>query len=257
MLYLDKLLAQLAYPLGLLFLLALLALLLWLIRWRRTGAGVLCLGLAWVWLWSMPVASDALRASLESRFEYVPADALPEADAVVVLGGGINVGPPQWPYPNLGPAADRVWHGARLYHADRAPWVIVSGGSVPWRERERVEAHAMREFLVDLGVPASAVLLETDSATTRGNAVYTARLLEDKGLERVLLVTSALHMERALATFRAAGVEAWPAPTDFEVEPLPADLLRWLPDAQALADSTRALKEYLGLWVYRWRGWAE
>ncbi|MCG5502103.1 hypothetical protein [Ectothiorhodospira lacustris] len=86
MLYLDKLLAQLAYPLGLLFLLALLALLLWLIRWRRTGAGVLCLGLAWVWLWSMPVASDALRASLESRFEYVPAHALPEADAVVVLG---------------------------------------------------------------------------------------------------------------------------------------------------------------------------
>ena len=104
---------------------------------------------------------------------------------------------------------------------------------------------------------ASAVLLETDSATTRGNAVYTAQLLEDRGLERVLLVTSALHMERALATFRAAGVEAWPAPTDFEVEPLPPDLLRWLPDAQALADSTRALKEYLGLWVYRWRGWAE
>ncbi|WP_246828376.1 YdcF family protein [Ectothiorhodospira sp. PHS-1] len=150
-----------------------------------------------------------------------------------------------------------MWHGARLYHADRAPWVIVSGGSVPWRERERVEAHAMREFLVDLGVPASAVWLETDSATTRGNAVYTAQLLEDRGLERVLLVTSALHMERALATFRAAGVEAWPAPTDFEVEPLPADLLRWLPDAQALADSTRGLKEYLGLWVYRWRGWAE
>ncbi|NCC28430.1 MAG: YdcF family protein, partial [Gammaproteobacteria bacterium] len=48
-----------------------------------------------------------------------------------------------------------------------------------------------------------------------------------------------------------------PAPTDFEVMPEPAHLMRWLPDAEALSDSTRALKEYVGWWVYRWRGWAE
>ncbi len=69
-------------------------------------------------------------------------------------------------------------------------------------------------------------------------------------------MTSALHMLRALAAFRAAGVDAVPAATDFEVMPRPDNLLRWLPDAQALADSTRALKEYLGMAVYWWRGWA-
>ena len=60
-----------------------------------------------------------------------------------------------------------------------------------------------------------------------------------------------------LAIFRAAGIDAEPAPTDFEVMPEPAHLMRWLPDAEALSDSTRALKEYVGWWVYRWRGWAE
>jgi uncharacterized SAM-binding protein YcdF (DUF218 family) len=72
-----------------------------------------------------------------------------------------------------------------------------------------------------------------------------------------LLVTSALHMPRALATFRALGVDTIPAPTDFEAVPQPFHPLRWLPDAETLAASTQAIKEYLGLWVYRWRGWAE
>ena len=88
------------------------------------------------------------------------------------------------------------------------------------------------------------------------NALYTAEILEAQGMGPVLLVTSALHMPRALATFRAAGVDAIPAATDFEVMPRPRVLLDWLPDAEALAASTRALKEYLGLWVYRYRGWA-
>jgi uncharacterized SAM-binding protein YcdF (DUF218 family) len=115
----------------------------------------------------------------------------------------------------------------------------------------------MRQFLTDLGVPPDAVWIENHSRSTHENALQTARLLEQHGLQQVLLVTSALHLPRALATFRAAGINALPAPTDFEVMPQPPHLLRWLPDAQALADSTRALKEYWGLWVYRWRGWAE
>jgi hypothetical protein len=126
-----------------------------------------------------------------------------------------------------------------------------------FRRGERLsEAAATRQFLTDLGVPAAALLFEDRSRSTRENARYSAELIQTHGFARVLLVTSAPHMPRALATFHAAGIDAVPAPTDFEVLPEPPHLLRWLPDAQALADSTRALKEYLGLWVYRWRGWA-
>ncbi|KAA6185148.1 YdcF family protein [Thiohalocapsa marina] len=257
MLYLDKLITQLAYPLGLSLALCCLALLLLGLRRRRLAAASLLVAVGWLGVWSLPVVSDALRWSLEGRFEARPVAALPAADAVVVLGGGMRAPPPGRPYPDLGAGADRAWQAARLFHAGKADIVILSGGRFAWQGERPSEAEAMRAFLRDLGVPDTALRLEGRSRNTRENAVETARLLAASGLERVLLVTSALHMPRALASFRATGVEVIPAPTDFEVMPEPAHPLRWLPDAAALADSTRALKEYLGLWVYRWRGWAD
>lgn len=62
-------------------------------------------------------------------------------------------------------------------------------------------------------------------------------------------------MPRLLAVLRAAGVEAVPAATDFEVDQDPARLLRWLLSAEALQRSIYALHEWIGLAVYRWRGW--
>lgn len=257
MLYLDKLLAQLADPLGAALILGGLALRLAARGRRRWGTAAALLALGSLGIGSLPVVSDALRLSLEGQFPNLPIAALPTADAIVVLGGGITAGPPTGPYPDLGAAADRVWHAARLYHAGKAPRLILSGGRLAWQGERLSEADAMRRFLTDLGVPAATLLSEDRSRSTRENALYSAELLQVHGFQRVLLVTSALHMPRALATFRAAGVDALPAPTDFEVLPEPFHPLRWLPDAQALADSTRALKESLGLWVYRWRGWAE
>lgn len=257
MTYLEKIIPQLAYPLGLSLSLSLLALLLLALRRHRSAMSALAVAVLWSGAWSLPAVSDALRLSLEGRFVNQAIADLPEAGAVVVLGGGITPMPREWPYPDLGRGADRVWHGARIYHAGKAPLVVISGGHLPWLGERTSEAEAMQTFMADLGVPSDAMLVEDRSVNTRGNAVFTAELLREQGIGRVLLVTSSLHMQRALASFRAAGVDAIPAATDFEVVPQPNHVLRWLPDAQALADSTRALKEYLGLWVYRWRGWAE
>ncbi|MBK1702336.1 YdcF family protein [Thiococcus pfennigii] len=256
MLYLDKLLVQLAYPLGLSLALALMALLLLGLGRRRLGGTALAVAIGWLWLWSLPAVSDAVRLSLEGRFANQAVSAVPAADVVVVLGGGVYGAPRDWPYPNLGPAADRVWQAARAWHAGKARWLIISGGGMPWQGDRRPEAEAMRGLLTALGVPEEVQLSEDRSRNTRENALYSAELIRAQGFERVLLVTSALHMPRALATFRAVGIDAIPLPADFEVMPEPSHPLRWMPDAQALVDSTRALKEYLGLWVYRWRGWA-
>lgn len=255
-LYLDKLLAQLAYPLGLSLSLCVVSLLLAGLRRRRWSVMVMVLGISWLCVWSLPMVSDALRVSLEGRFANRPITELPSADVAVVLGGGINSGPPNWPYPNLGEAADRVWHAARLYRAGKVASLILSGGRQPWQGKGPPESEAMRQFLNDLGVPDAALQFEHRSRSTRENALYSAELIRSQGVARVLLVTSALHMPRALASFRAVGIEVIPAPCDFEVKPAPAHALRWLPDAGALAASTRALKEYLGWWVYWWRGWA-
>ena len=110
----------------------------------------------------------------------------------------------------------------------------------------------MAVFMQDLGVPAQAIALEETSRNTRQNADYSAALLKARDIEHILLVTSALHMPRALALFKAQGLEVTPAPTDFEAgqEP-PHGLLAWLPDAGALNGSALAMKELVGLWVGR------
>jgi uncharacterized SAM-binding protein YcdF (DUF218 family) len=254
-LYLDKLLAQMGYPLGLSLTLCLLGLLLLVLGRRRWCGWIILVAVSWLWFWSLPVVADALRLSLEGRFANVSVAELPTADAAVVLGGGMEAGPPGWPYPDLGPAADRIWHAARLYHAGKAKRLILSGGHLSWQGDQQPETAAMRRLLTDLGVPEQALVIEGRSQNTRENALYSAELIRSLGIGRILLVTSAMHMPRALGTFQAVGVDAIPAPTDFEVIPQPTQLLRWLPNAEALQDSTLALKEYLGWWVYRWRGW--
>ena len=107
----------------------------------------------------------------------------------------------------------------------------------------------MGEFLAALGVPHSAILLEGNSRDTNGNARYVARwaaTLPER--PRILLVTSALHMPRALLEFKAAGLDVVPAPTDYEARTLPPGILRFLPDADMLSASSRAFTEVVG-WV--------
>ena len=226
-----------------------------MLRWRWIAKLAAMLGALWIGVFSLPVVADQLRLSLEGHFPEQPAGQLPQADAVVVLGGAVQPSMAAAGYPNLGAAVDRVWHAARIYHAGRAQRVIVSGGNLPWDGSAISEAASIRSLLVELGVPEGAIVLEQLSRTTRENALFTKELLEAVGLKRVLLVSSALHMRRALGTFRALGVDALPAPTDFEATRRDRQVLDWLPDAEALAASSRALKEYLGYLVYRWRGW--
>lgn len=253
MLLLTKILSQMVYPLLASLLLAAGAgILLWRGR-RRSGALLLAVALGWLWLWSTPVVGDWLRATLEQRYPPTPLEQVPTADAIVVLGGGVEAAaPPGRLDPNLGAAADRIWHAARLYRAGKAPRVLASGGNLPWSGIERPEASVMAELLQELGVPAAAILREPNSRTTRENRDRSWPILRANGIHRILLVTSALHMPRALALFRATDLEVIPAPTDFEIHsPNNANPLRWLPDAQALADSSRAVKEYLGRWADR------
>ncbi len=248
-----KLVALLVAPLGTALALGLLGVL--LLMFARTAArrwafGLLVCSLGWLTLWSLPVASDALRGSIEARAGERVLGLLPRASAAVVLGGGLS-GPrlPQRPDADLGRAADRVWHAARLYHAGKVPLLVLSGGVV--RTGNGSEAKAMRSLLLALGVPGSAILLEENSTNTQGNVAHTVAVLRSRGLQQPLLVTSALHMPRAQAEFERAGAAVTPAPTDFEVIDQPQDLLQWLPSSDALEGSGRAFKELLGQLVGR------
>jgi len=212
----------------------------------------------WIWLCATPVVSDWVRLSLERRYEPTAIHALPNADAILVLGGGVEGTAAPRLFPDLNAAADRAWHGARLFHEEKAPILVLTGGRLPWHANRGIEADAMVRFLSDLGVPADRILLEGRSHNTYENVQEVLDLLANRDIDQVLLVTSAFHMRRAQATFHASGIRVIPAATDHEVltgqKLTPLD---FLPDVKALMNSSIALKEYLGLWVYRWRGWID
>lgn len=238
-------------PLTLVFGLWLLAAVCLLLRRRKWALGLACMAFALLWVASMPIVAHALAAPLEEKYPAVTVDASPAGDAILVLGGALSgASPPRRPTFNLGPAAGRVWYTAELYRAGKARWVVVAGGNQPGQEGEQIEADAIVEMLGVLGVPRHAIRMEGLSRNTRENAANSLPLVQALGAKRVLLVTSAIHMPRAVKTFTkvwsGSGVELVPATTDVEPETHRFMVKLWIPDASALAFVTRIIKEYAG-----------
>jgi uncharacterized SAM-binding protein YcdF (DUF218 family) len=209
-----------------------------------------------LWLAATPWMSYSLKSRLENGSRGVAAEALPKVDAIVVLGGTLT--PPALPGSdaNLSSAADRLVFAARLYQLGKSPIVLISGGNATGAGTLDAESVHAAALLRRWGIPADAILTETESVNTYENAVFTKLMLNQYNLETVLLVTSALHMPRALATFESAGIATTPAATDFETSaPVTSGLAAWIADPAALEGTTRALKEYIGRLVYRQRGW--
>jgi uncharacterized SAM-binding protein YcdF (DUF218 family) len=248
--FLYKTLSQFLMPLGITIILLLLALILFFRGKWKLVIGFMTGSLAWLWLWSCPVWSDLLRGALESGYAYQPAEKYPEADAIVVLGGGVRgFVRPSLPPVDLNRAADRELFAAQLYHARRSGTVILSGGADPIL-RTGPSAVAMKEFLITLGVPAAAIRTGAASRNTIENMKEVVAMMQPVKGKTILLVTSALHMKRAVWLFSRSGLRIIPAPADFEVTGAPFSIYRICPDAEALENSSRAMREILGLWSY-------
>lgn len=259
-LLLSKLLPTFAWPLGLgcFLLVAGLA----AHRWRRVQAALLVATLGVLWVPSTRWAAGKLLRSLE--FEYLATNDLPVADAIVVLGGCAEPALPPRTGVEIGASGDRLFRAAELFLLGKAPIVVVSGGRVPWSDLGGSEAEDMSVLLERLGVPREAILKEERSRNTRENALQTKRLLSERGLRRILLVTSARHLPRSVPLFERAGLDVTPVPTDFILvrtprrDPAERHAGEWLfqivPEVQNLAHSTDALREHLALFYYRIRG---
>lgn len=225
-----------------------------LIRRRKTGWTLVATGLAWLLFWSIPATSLWLGGRLEWQYPYMAASQLPRAQAIVVLGGHTANNRQNWfqPY-NPVTAASRVDRAAELYREQRASTLVLSGAAL---DGTLSEAQMMARLLQQKQIPEQALLLETESLTTHENGLYTARLLKQKGLNQILLVTSALHMPRAMAVFRHEGIEPIPAGvTPQVVLPPDAGFIVWLPHGRALEASRSIIKEYAAFLIYRLRGW--
>ena len=115
---------------------------------------------------------------------------------------------------------------------------------------ELPEADRLAALAEEYGIAPEQLLLEDQSRNTYENGLFTARLLHERGWQRILLVTSASHMRRSVGVFERQGLEVTAAPTDFAVVEIPFSPLRLTPDVEALRASSRAVKEYVGIFVY-------
>ncbi|MDP9139823.1 MAG: YdcF family protein [Pseudomonadota bacterium] len=242
-----KILLLLLLPTGSALCLLLLALAFVLRRQRRRALAASLLALGWLWLWATPIVADEATVILESRHPVMAAAALPTADAILLLGGDRRGG--KLRMRDSDPARySRVAFAAALYAAGRAPVIVATGAGDRAARYGTTEADIMHTQLTTAGVPASAIVLERSARNTRENMAAATPLLHARGATRILLVTSALHMPRAMANARALGIEVVAAPADRD--PAVGRFDGWravLPQFPALMRSQRAIKEYLGL----------
>jgi len=260
--FLSKFLPLWIYPIGLVTVLLVLALV--LIRRPRWSAAAIAVTLAIVLISGNRWVALSLARSLEWR--YLPPAEAPAGDVIVVLGGGTHGADYPRPTVEVNGAADRVLYAMRLYQQGVAPALLVSGGYIEWLNDNPVSpAEDMAEIMTTFGIPAEDIWLQPRSQNTREDALYCAEMLRERGIDRVLLVTSAMHMPRSVALFEAQGLEVVPLPTDFTVtqrawedltQPTFQGLLVSLvPNVGNISMTTSALKEYIGTWMYGLQGW--
>jgi uncharacterized SAM-binding protein YcdF (DUF218 family) len=259
---LSKVLPQLVYPFGLIFLLLVFSLI--LRRHRRWQNGLIITAIAIILVTGNTWVAYSLMRSLE--WQYLPPAVVPDVGAIVVLGGGTEA--PQYPRTmvELNGASDRIFYAAQLYREGKAPHILLSGGSITWLDsRTTTSADDMASVITQLGVPEDALWLQKQSRNTYEDALYSCQLLKEKGVKHILLVTSAAHMPRSVALFRHQGMEVTPAPTDYSItqaewdnltEPnLAVQFLNLFPNISNMGLTTSVVKEYIGMLVYHWRGW--
>jgi uncharacterized SAM-binding protein YcdF (DUF218 family) len=250
----SKLLGAFLDPLVLAILLAGCGLLVW--KRRQLALRLSIASLAVLLFASTKFVERALVLSLENQSHDAGLD-VPPAQAIVVLGGAIEMPSGIHHSVELIASSDRMLAAYRLYRAGKAPLVLCSGGNNPIGATGATpEAAGMASLLTEWNVPAAAIRIETGSINTRENAVGSYRMLAPLGIHRILLVTSAMHMPRAAGAFRKAGFEVVMAPADFRSGWGSPDFLsQWRPRAEYLDDTEDALHEWLGIAVYRLRGW--
>lgn len=246
-LLLEKSIGRLVMPLGLAWLSMLILAFGCFFRGHPRFAGLFAIP----WLLLTFAGNEPLANVLTGAVEGEPADPFSEApfDAVIVLGGGTSethLGAAQ-----LGSSGDRVVLGARLYHRGLTPVLVTSGSPIAGFSEHDAAAATVRIW-TELGVPPSAIVRVDGARTTTDEARLHAALIRERGWARVGVVSSAIHLRRAMSLFEHEGARVVPLAAGETQEPV-----RWrgLPSLIPYGDAARrvhaACWELVGRWVGR------
>ena len=259
--FLSKFLPLLVYPVGLVVILIIVAIL----TRKKPAVQISSLILLLLILFVFGNRWVALSLARSLEWRYLPPQETPHTEVIVVLAGGTQSAQFPRQITEINGAGDRIIYAAHLYHEGASEKILLSGGRIDWLARGAEPTDDMAEILTMLGIPQEALLYEPDSRNTYENAVKSYTLLEPMGIKRIILVTSAAHMPRAVALFEHQGFEVIPEPTDFTVTEanwaqlvngsLASKIINLVPSVENISLSTSTMKEYFGIWIYYLRGW--
>ena len=209
-------------------------------------------------VFSNGVFSNTLWRLLEypwKRLDYALVDS---SDGIVVLsGGGINLPPVnkkiiEWNDP------DRFFAGIDLYKANKSNRLIFTGGINPLISGLPPEGDIYIKEALSMGIPKKDLFTTYPVSNTLQEAKAIKKLLNDEipsSQKKVILVTSAFHMNRAKRVFEREGISVLPYPVDFRSNKSFSTLLRnplmWIPNSSSLDRSTSAIREIIGRIIYR------
>jgi uncharacterized SAM-binding protein YcdF (DUF218 family) len=221
--------------------------------WRRLGKGLLAaITIALLLIFFLPI-DDWLAAPLENCFPRPPMPG--HVDGIIVLAGGENGAIlAARGVPGFNPAEGRLVAGAEL--AERYPHarLIFSGGMAPLEKGQMSEARVARAIFAQMGVPPSRLILEDRSRNTWENFVYSKKIARPQPGETWLVVTSAMHMPRAMGIAARLGWHVLPWPSDYLTSGK-AEGMDWNSSLAGRLNTIEfAIHEWAGLATYRMMG---
>lgn len=246
----KKLIGSCLSPLGLTMLLLGVGVIVGFTRRRRLGRGLVIAGFAVLVVFSLGPVADGLSRPLERRYQaLMPTTPLDAIAAVAVLGCGYEPEPRRPPTAWLqGTGLERLVEGVRVLRLAPGSQLVVSG----WGgAHDLSNAEVMARAAVSLGVDSSRIV-RIDSP--RDTAEEIAALHALVGTRRVVIVTSAEHMPRAMELAAQVGLDAIAAPASVAMSVADLGVRAWVPSADALVRSTAAVHELLGRF---WAGFVE
>ena len=195
-----------------------------------------------------PWVGGVLRKSLEVAGP-LNLQAPPPAEAIVVLGGGRRIQAREYGGDTLSSySLERLRYAARLHHATQLP--ILATGGMP--DGGSVSEGALMRKVSTKELHTPVRWIEEAAVNTWDNARFSAPILKNAGVKRILLVTDAAHLRRAVPLFQQHGLNVIPAGIHFANTQINSPL-SLLPSASGLHDSNYALHEWLGIVWYRLR----
>lgn len=237
----------------LVLLLALATVLLWT-PWRRLGRWLATIGVALMLAVATLPIERWLVLPLEDRFPP-PAELPARIDGVIVLGGSIRaLDPPAGRPGDLANVSQRLHAFVELSRRYPQARLVFTGGAAPHIPGAQSEADEARPILVNLGLDMARTTFESTARNTLENARASKALVHPADGERWLLITSALHMPRAVAAFRAEGWSVVPYPVDVS-PPQARERQRGIAFVHGVRALARGSHEWLGLLLYRLLGY--